>query len=264
MTNLQLSPIETKTLLAAIGDKPITGIKQADHSNLRQKLEHHLSLVNKNNDDRITLLSSQIKDWRLGEDKTINDLKPEQRKQYSIELKQRPDTCQLEFMITNSCLLNPNLSGVTPLGMSGVIEIRDGYPAISLGINSDENILHVVSDGYSKLSVIPELNDDQLFWEPIQITEQKHNGLSLDVGDSYSEELNDSQRLVAQHELEHYDFKPLVVKDLGNWECNDNVWTIPVYLESDDEEMESSDKINFTVTFFDNSSNIKSIEELNV
>ncbi|MEF1335227.1 hypothetical protein REH81_00300 [Vibrio rotiferianus] len=62
MTNLQLSSIETKILLAVIGDKPITGIKQSDHSNLRQKLEHHLTLVNKNNDDRITLLSSQIKD----------------------------------------------------------------------------------------------------------------------------------------------------------------------------------------------------------
>lgn len=242
MTTSQLSPIETKILLAAIGDKPMTGIKQSDHGNLRQKLEHHLSLVNKNKDDRITLLSSQIKDWRLGEDKTINDLEPEQRKQYSIELKQRPDTCQLEFMITNCCLPSPNLSVITPLGKSGIIEILGGY---------------------SKLSVIPELNDDQLFWEPIQITEQNHNGFSIDVGDSYSEELNDSQRLVAQHELDHYDFEPLTVKDLGNWECNDNVWTIPVYLENDDKEMESSDKINFTLTFFENSSTIKSIEELN-
>lgn len=48
--------------------------------------------------------------------------------------------------------------------------------------------LHLISDGYSKVSLILELSDDLLIWELIQITKQKHYSLNLDFGNFYIKE----------------------------------------------------------------------------
>lgn len=173
----------------------------------------------------------EIQDWHLievGEDWTGPK---EHRDKYRFVIEQSPRTHHVYFKVYPTSL--DQLSNEVSLnGLSGVIEIRNGKPAISLGINEDDLPVHVESDIYQGLYVHKD-SSAKSSYKPY---------FSFDHGTCFEStyfECDDGSWLmearsdIANKLFDSYNFGDLIVIDTGGWNIDDREWNQTVYFEND-------------------------------
>lgn len=163
-------------------------------------LETKLSNLQEEKQPIEKIANTTIRDWSLSEDGVeaklpikITDpdvpitLPVNIMGEYSLLVEIHKSTKQVFFGLHNSSL-NAH-EDLLKTGLHGMIEIRDGFPAISVGITPDENILHITSNTSNKLTVIPETNDDKPEWIDAPMNGGFHTGLcfNIDEYDSLAE-----------------------------------------------------------------------------
>jgi hypothetical protein len=195
-----------------------------------------------------------IQDWRVSE-QSEEDILNEHKDVYHFVIEQSEPTKQVFFKVYPKSL--EGLDGdITQNGLSGVIEIRNGKPAISLGLCEDELAVHIESDLANGLYVHPES-----FATPIA---KKFYSYSHDLAfDSAfypcaeSQWIVEAQKHVADGILANYDFGDLVVSDTGNWATDNGTWSSVVFF---DNEGEDSLKGSIEIVFGEASVGVSNIE----
>lgn len=201
------------------------------------------------------LINTTIADWRLSDGYEREELAPEHQGDYTLNIEVSNNSKQVFFNVYNKSF-DDHKSTIHPMGLSGLIEIRNGVPAMSIGISPDENIIHLLSNNSTELAVIKEIESDKPTWMPVDFASNKDNGLVFSVE---NEELLQEARLVlADEAFTNHDFGDIDVKDDSGWEVEDNSWVKVVFLECTDDR--SSVKKEFKVLFTDNGTHIISAE----
>lgn len=199
----------------------------------------------------------EIKDWHLTELGDEWDGPVEHRDNYRFVIEQSPTTSQVYFKVYPKSL-DALSNEVTLNGLSGVIEIRNGKPAISLGVNEDQLPIHVESDIYQGLHI---------HWDAITI-EKKTLLYSFDHGMKFESSyfacddgawLMEARTEIADNVFADYDFEPLMVTDTDEWDIIDTDWSRTVYF--DNEHGGDCIKGKFDVIFGENSTVVASISE---
>jgi hypothetical protein len=186
-----------------------------------------------------------IQDWmcsECGDDES--ELDPKNIAKYDIRIEKSNNTGQLWLSIVNS-EVNKLSNDTYKMGLYAFIEIRDGVPAMSIGIQPDCNIIHVMSNTSTELAVIKECDDNKPTWMKVDFCDAKHTGLCFTESDNVEYMFEIRQELLGKA-LANYDFG-CSVKDTGGWEqINDDVYEMAVFLDQDDAPSEMT---KLTVTF---------------
>lgn len=182
----------------------------------------------KQNEGVVELLNTTITDWRLSEGHTSDDLLPEHRGEYSLKMEMNIRSKQVFFSVYNKAF-NKHGAAAYPMGLNGLIEIRNGVPAISIGITPDENIIHVLSNNSNELAVIKESESMASTLTPVDFSTHKDVGLVFSVDNN--EALHEARLILADDTFSNYDFGDVDVKDDNGWEVDDNRWSKVVFLE---------------------------------
>ena len=206
------------------------------------------------------MLTLDVQDWRLSRE--IGDVEPvpvEQQTTYTLRIQQAMHSGQILFSISHKELEGEYYDKLSSRGLNGMIEIRNGLPAISLGVDENEHDLHIVSDAVNGLYVVPDNNLDRPIWKPAILSDAIFN-TSLYFESEDREWLTDARRLIAEEQFANHSFDLTVVDDSG-WVVSDNVWKKPVFLEKD--SCNDTVKSVFTVAFYNQSVTVESVSESN-
>jgi hypothetical protein len=176
-----------------------------------------------------TLLDTTIRDWRLSEGHAESDLKPEHLGNYALKLEMSNNSKQLWFSVYNKAF-DRHPKDIHPSGLHGVLEIRDGLPALSVGIDPDANVIHIHSNTSNELAVVKEVESDKPTWKPIEFIDAKFTGLCFEVDDY--ETLMEARTLLAHDAFGGYDFGDKVVVEDDGWEVDDCHWIKTFYYEN--------------------------------
>jgi len=222
-----------------------------DLNALETKLNLYISIQN-DNPNTVNILNSTIQDWRLSEGYKESDMKPDHCGKYSLNIEQSKATGQIFFSVYNR-EFDKHPKDIPRFGLNGLIEIRDGVPAVSLGINPDENVIHIMSNNSNELAVIPENDAGIKTWLPVEFCEAKYKGLCFQVDDF--DTLMETRTLLANEAFRGFDFGERVVKNDNGWEIEDTHWSKTVFFEN---PADGSDPLNghFKLTFVENGTHI--------
>jgi hypothetical protein len=195
------------------------------------------------------LADFQIKDWHLTEIGENWTGPKAHRDTYRFVIEQSPTTQQIYFKVYSVSIdhINPE---VTQNGLAGVIEIRNGKPALSMGIHEGELPIHVESDINKGLFLHTDNHRN-----PVRSTYASYDhGLSFEA--LYFQCDDGSWLLEARSEManavfESYVFRELIVCETDGWEIAGSFWQRHVYFEKPTGG--DSIKGRFEVTFEDES-----------
>lgn len=199
-----------------------------------------------------TLLNTQIRDWRLSDGHDEDEVPENAKGTYRLTIEKTGPANQIFFSIHDEVLTTKGY----PLGLHGFIEIRDGVPAISLGISPDDNIIHIMSNNTSELAVIKEFEGDKPTWGEVSFSEHGHNGLVFDV--DYSDTVFENRIEIAQlaYESKMKEIEaPLESCTLGSWsevENEEGLFSVVSYPDGSQSTV--------TVQFHDDSFNVESVK----
>jgi hypothetical protein len=205
-----------------------------------------------------TLLNTTTKDWRLFDGYSDEDLSPEHLGEYTIKIEKNNNTNQVFVSLYNSELNHhPHL----PLnGLHAMIEVREGVPAMSIGISEDSNLIHVISDTTNNLTVFPECSSPNAFaikklryakgMTPVTAIKFDHD----DFGS-----ITETRCDIANKCFSEFDFGDFVVTDDSHWEIDDWKWE-KVFYGHYESDLEKTVKRSFFVKFTENGTHIVSSE----
>ncbi|OEE34979.1 hypothetical protein A1QO_06230 [Vibrio genomosp. F10 str. ZF-129] len=218
-------------------------------SSILLKLESAIAEETKDNGLR-TLVDCPIQDYRLTDTlplpKTATGI-------YNLVVEQDKNTNTIYFNIKDQNLV-PH-SDLIQSGLSGMIEIRDGLPALSVGFHPDENVFHVLSDTNCEIAVVPEGGLNKPNWLPVEFSEVKHMGLIFN--DPNDDDLMESRTTLANELFGAFNFGPqLEVTEQDIWEINEQSWSKVFTLSFDEPDRILRGK--FHLEFFGNTTHILS------
>lgn len=125
------------------------------------------------------VVSIEIQDWELRSDEyTASKVSEDCKTKFSATFEFDESDGSILFSIADKNL--ENLPCKPLHGLSGIIEIRNGAPSISLGIHPDETILSVMSNGTNQLAVVPENSDQRFYQGRVKHTPQQYSGILFD------------------------------------------------------------------------------------
>lgn len=175
------------------------------------------------------LADFDIQDWRLSAGDPLLVIDASMKETYRFVIEQSPTSSHIFFTVYSKsyddvCLSEPYN------GLSGVIEIRNGRPAISIGLNADDLALHVESDIARGLYLH---TDGNVRSYPKLFKSDSHG---RDFPAQYYEcevdgWLTCARNEVANHTFENYDMGDLMVTDTSGWSYTDGEWEKTVYFE---------------------------------
>jgi hypothetical protein len=165
--------------------------------------------------DEAETINAIWKDWRLQRDQSDEDVDASDKSSYVMKLEHHTSYNQIWFSILQGNLVEVSKGSgeITPTGLCGLIEIRDGKPAISLGFDENQNVIHITSNTHNELAITSD-----------------HSGISASYGETvrFAEnhtELGLNRTAVASEAFGEHDFSPLDVNDSDNWTCDGmNTW----------------------------------------
>jgi hypothetical protein len=190
-----------------------------------------------------------IQDWHIDEVGNLWNGPKEHRDTYRFVIEQSKNNGPIYFKLYPKHL--DDLSTEISLnGLSGVIEIRNGKPGISIGINENDLPVHVESDIYQGLYIH---SDNAAIPTSKQFYSFDH-GMNFDCAyykcgdDSW---LMEARSEIANHLFESHDYGESLVTDTNGWRIADTDWVQRVYFENPN----GGDSIagNFELTFGNNS-----------
>lgn len=200
---------------------------------------------NQNSNAEGTLIESTVRDWRLSDGHTESDLLPAHCGEYSIKVEHGKGSSCVSLSVCPTLIKDS--ATIPAFGLHAMVEIREGLPAISIGVNPDEHLVHVVSDTSSCMAVVPESNENTGNWKPVPFIEKKYDGYCFDV-ESYGV-LDDMRRVAAEKTFEDHDFGSDQIIDDGGWSVSGDIWEKPVFIANP--AGGNSMKKLFTVKFAD-------------
>ncbi|KZX73202.1 hypothetical protein A3715_15925 [Oleiphilus sp. HI0009] len=190
------------------------------------------------------LANFEIQDWHiteLGKDWTG----PKSHKDtYRFVIEQSPNTQQVYFKLYPTSL-DKSYNDLAQNGLSGMIEVRNGKPAISLGLEECSLPIHIESDVTNGL---------YLHTDDINKTVKPYfsfdHGMNFDAvyyscGDNAW--LREARSTIADHLFENHNFGKSIVSETGGWNIDDDTWSLTVYFENESEE--GSTKGHYEVGF---------------
>jgi hypothetical protein len=186
------------------------------------------------------ILSTQIKDWRISED-PLDEIPNEYFCNYTLKVSKASNA--LYFSVYNA-EYDKHPQDLTPFGLHGVVEIRNGLPAMSLSVSEYENDLHVITNTSTAIAVVKDVNSTYHQWQPVEFY-QNHYGLVFETdGKSH---LAEARAVIAADIFANYDFKDLKVETSNGWESDVDCLSKKVFIAGSDEL--PSSLINFVVRF---------------
>lgn len=172
----------------------------------------------------------EIQDWHLVEIGEGWSGPKEHRDNYRFIIQQSPTTNQIYFSVYPKAIDSLGDS-LERNGLAGCIEIRNGKPAISLGINENALPVHIESNVFEGFYIHHDRGS-----EPVVAKFQSYDhGMQFD---SHYYECSDSGWLmearseIANRHFEKYDFGTLIVADDSGWEIEDTHWLKTVFFEN--------------------------------
>ncbi len=196
-----------------------------------------------------TLLNTTIRDWRLYDAESANDVPESEQGEYLIDIVQERKGSQIFVSIYDKAL-EPHKKDLPMMGLNLLIEIRDGIPALSAGISPDENIVHLLSNNCNEIAIIKESEQDEPQWQPVESIQGKHNGLCFFVNDY--DTLAEIREIVANNALQAHDFGQcqLSGEHETTWTLNNRVATADLLLLT---PCDSLAEKRMTISFLPNS-----------
>lgn len=241
-------------LYKSVSDNDFESKKRAHKHLFESEVESAKALVSElDTIDITTLADFEIQDWDIDNE----DLPIEHRDVYRCKIQQSKHTRQIYFDIYPKHLDAVD-NEVTLNGLSGVLEVRGGRPALSVGVNSEEMDLYIESINYGDLFV--HKNDhikSQIASLPLGIgSNYLHSGIIYKCGASAW--LNEAREQLAQNALESFNFgHTLTEAESNGWETADTYWKKVIFWENP--AGGASIKGHFEVVFADNSTQIISV-----
>lgn len=181
---------------------------------------------------------STIADWRLKSPSEAKDVPIQDRAEFNVTIEKSATTDQIWFNVTQSNLNElANTSDVIPTGLTGLIEIRNGKPVLSVGIEENENVIHVHSNTHNTLTIEKDSTNTQVYNDGTNICYELKQS-----------PLGQNRQAVANHIFEEWNFGSKVVTDSSGWsDDGNNEWRQTAYLEDDECVKSKGDLvINFT------------------
>ena len=203
-----------------------------------------------------TLLNTTIKDWRLSEGHTTQDLNPEHCGEFTLNIEKSNNSNQVYLSVYNKAFDNHPVK-ISPCGLHCILEIRDGIPALSVGIEPDNNIIHVLSNTSNELAIVKEDDNDYPVWKPVDFIDNKYNGLCFQYDNS--DILTEARAILADEVFTNYDFGDRVVADDNGWDVDNAQWSKTIFFENPNDG--ASIKGHLTLDFKKDSAHIVQIEE---
>lgn len=219
---------------------------------LSDKLSRYESASMTNQSAHI-VLNTTIKDIAFSDDPSGESLPSNNKCAYSLNIEASTHTDTYYFSIYNESL-DKVASDVSLTGLFGAIEIREGKPCISIGMSPDENDMHIISNNSTQLTVVPEKENGERYWEQVDIQNHSTKGLIFTVDTDHA--LNDQRSFLADSAFGEYDFGEQIVSDDNNWDEYGTQWTKTVFFENEDRP---TIKGKFSLTFAPDSSYITSL-----
>ncbi len=196
------------------------------------------ALVNDNilvdaNKERTHLYKTIIQDWMLSDGYDCKDIGVENCAEYVFTISRTGCSGAVEFSLQDKHYVElESTSDIIPQGLFGTIEIRDGVPAISLGLTPDSNTLHVISNGSSKMAVILENDDSDKEWMRVPFCSHKHRGLVITEREG-AIELESARMVIVEKLFSEYDFGDYTVEESNRWEIDGDVFKSKVFLRKE-------------------------------
>jgi hypothetical protein len=204
------------------------------------------------NQDAHIVLNTTIKDIAFSDDPSGESILNNNKCSYSFNIEASTHTDTYYFSVYNESL--DKVAGDASLtGLFGAIEIREGKPCISIGMSPDENDIHIISNNSTQLTVVPEKESGERYWEQVEF--QNHSTKCLNFTIDTAHTLNEQRSFLAACAFGEYDFGDLIVSDDSSWDIDGTQWTKTVFFEDDDKP---SIKGTFSLSFVPDSSYINS------
>jgi hypothetical protein len=174
------------------------------------------------------LVDCEIQDWRVSEQV---DLPLEQQDTFRFEITQVNQTKQVFFKLYSKNL--DLIADTMPqIGLAGVIEVRNGRPAISIGVCEDNIGVHVESNGINGVFIHVDKGVDVTrgYWHS-----SSHNmdfeGLSYQI--SEEDWIGEARSDIANQIFDSHVFSDgRTVADTGGWEIDDCHFKKTVFFEN--------------------------------
>ncbi len=176
----------------------------------------------------LTLLDTVVQDWRLQDAVDSQHVQEKDRCEYALRIEQAMPDNKIWIEVYNKAF-DRHGCNVHKSGLHCFIEIRDGVPALSVGISPDENIIHILSNTSNILTVIPDAWNANPKWMPVDFVEAKHKGLCFPVDDYNA--LADARLAIAHEYFEGFDFGNDKVNYYFTWIFDGEILTMPIILE---------------------------------
>lgn len=172
------------------------------------------------------LSDREVRDWHLSEMSESEWNGPQShRDTYRLKVEQTGNSGQLFFSLYPASL--DRLEDAPFNGLSGCIEIRNGRPAISLGLQPDDHPLHVESDIHTGLFVH---NDDNCHPVHSDFSSFDHgakfSGFYYDCAEKNW--LADTRRQIAEVRIADALYNT-DVEERGSWEVHGDQWSQIVF-----------------------------------
>jgi hypothetical protein len=143
-------------------------------------------------------------------------------------------------------------------GLNGILEVRNGCPALSLGISPDQNIMHVISNACDQLAIVSETESPE--WASLSFTGSSKEALvyKIDDGGLFSEMRVDiANEVFGSFDIEAACGEDLMVGDSSHWEIEDGRFVKGLHLV-DNGGRETTGY--FLISFAKDSTHIASVE----
>jgi hypothetical protein len=133
-------------------------------------------------------------------------------------------------------------------GLNGILEVRNGCPALSLGISPDQNILHVISNACDQLAIVSETESPE--WASLSFTGSSKEALVYKIDDDglFSGLRSDiANEVFNDFNIEEACGEGLVVGDSSIWDIEDGRFVKSLHLvDSGEGEAVGYFKVDFS------------------
>jgi hypothetical protein len=170
----------------------------------------------------------EIQDWKIKEGV---DLPAEHKEVYRCVIEQSVSTSQVYFRLYPK-VLDVCSDDLALNGFSGVLEVRNGKPAMSIGVNEDNICVHIESDAHSGVYVH---TDQDVPPQPLSWHSASHdiNFPALYYRCDQGAWLMEARSEIANKVFEGYQFQhDLLVSDTGGWSIEDGYWKQVCYFDN--------------------------------
>lgn len=173
-------------------------------------------------EDTNLVIDTEWSDWRVAQGEEVDTC---DSNKYQVKIEHHEAQNQVWFSIVQSNVaeLANDDPELVPTGLCGLIEIREGVPAISLGFDENQNAIHVVSNTHNELEVTPDHADvTASYGKSVRFTQ-------------LSSVIAMNRQAVAHSAFDKYDFGNLTVTDTQGWSNEENIdqWVQNITLEDE-------------------------------